>query len=342
MKIGIASTLYATPKGHSYVIRDFVKLLMSEGHTVDMYRIGNNDIGEEFPLPTSIKTNNELVIKKEDFESWLDEKTPDYCIFMEYQQWWDEDHDKVAICKERGIKTVGFLVHEKLDWNKLEHYKQYTKLIAPTQYQTKLQRSKGLYNTVYVPWGVDMSEIDSLPTPVRDEADKNCLIFYHCAGSGGVGDRKNTESIIKAYNKIKDEHTRLMITHLGKKIFSRKEILSFTKYSDVVINTSRWDTIGLNTLESNACEKPIIVCDASPMNELVMNNVNGFLIPCTQSKTDVVTCVSNDVDIDELSKKMAFFKNTLILNVMKNSARVYAERNFDWKTNKIQLLKVFS
>lgn len=337
-KVSFISNIYGTPKGHSYVVRDMVKALMSEGHEISMYRILNNPITDEFPKIEKLKSEYGQYISKEDFENWLDEVKPDYCVFMEYCQWWSEDHDKVEICKERGIKTIGFLVYEKLDWDKAEHYKLYTKIICPTGFQTKLMRKHGIINTSHIPWGVDFEEIDAVQEPMRRD-DK--IVFYHCGGSGGVDNRKNTDAVIAAYQKIKDENTDLYITHLNMKTFARKEILAFTKYADVVVNTAKWDTLGLNTLEANACGKPIIVCNTDPMTELVRPGVNGLLVDGDMTTSKFVTCPACNVDIDKLASAMMTCKNKLVLDTLKGNAKKFAEINFNWKENQKDFLSLF-
>jgi len=339
--IGFVGNWYGTAKGHAYVSRDLLKILDDAGNEIHMLRCGDNPIPEEFPIPHngSIENGGERIIPKETFEKWLDEKKPEYCIFNEYAQWWDEDHDKIAICKERGIKTIGYLVWEKLDFDKTGHYNTYWKIICPSNFQTNLMRKNGVYNVVYTPWAVDLKEIDAAPTKDRSKDDK--IRFFHCAGSGGVGNRKNTMEVVKAYGLVKDDNTELVITHLGSKIFSREEILTFMKSSDVLINATKWETIGLNTLEANACGIPVIVSNTPPMNEFVTANVNGFLVEGKIGFSEHVTCPSFEIDVEDLAKKMLMCKNKLILETLKTNARVTAEAKFNWEINKEHILKIF-
>lgn len=340
MKIGITNVFYATPKGHSYVNRDIIKILMDAGHEVHVNRFYNNDLSHEFIKPTSMKSNKDHAITKEDFIKWLDEVKPDVVFFMEYNQWWQDEHNKIIICKDRGIKTIGFLVWEKLDYFNMAQYAEYDKIICPTGFQTKLMRNKGLYNVYHTPWGIDFSEIDGIKP--MENREKKKLTFFHCAGSGGVGDRKNTNAIVEAYNKIKDENTELMITHLGQQVFLHDDIIRLTKHADVLVNTSRWDSIGLNTLEANVCGKPVLVCDASPMNEIIKNNINGLLVKCNiLDRVKDVSCPSAEVDVDDLAKKMDMLKNDLILKTLQSNSRQFAEINFNWNKNKNAILKAF-
>jgi len=283
-----------------------------------------------------LTSHNGQVIPKEEFEKWLDKIKPDWCIFMEYNQWFKTDYDKVQICKDRGIKTIGWLVYERLDWTKKDHYKLYTKIACPTGFQTKLMRKHGIYNAVHTPWGIDFKELDSVKEPKRT----NKTVFYHCAGSGGVGDRKNTNTVIEAYKQIEGPDTELRISHLNSRVFSREEIIAFTKYADVILNPSKWDTIGLNTMEACACGRPVIVANTKPMTELIKDNVNGLLVNGTIGKCEHVTCPSYEVDVSELAKKMTYCKSKLILDTLKRNARKFAKENFDWEINKEQFLKI--
>ena len=133
----------------------------------------------------------------------------------------------------------------------------------------------------------------------------------------------------------------LIITHLSAKVFSREDIIRMTKHVDVVVNTAKWDTIGINTLESNVCGKPVIVCDSDPMNELVQNNINGLTVACEIGRSPNVTCPSADVDVDDLALKMGMLKNKLVLKTLQNNSREFAETNFNWKKNKQHFLKLF-
>jgi glycosyltransferase involved in cell wall biosynthesis len=337
MNIGIAECWYGRPQGHCYVIRDMIKILKQENHTIHMYRTGNNEITEEFPMPDTLYSWNDKVIPKYEFERWLNEVKPNYCIFVENKQWWDYDHNKVKICKEKGIKTVGFLLYERLDWTKIEEYKLYDFIICPTGYQTKLMRQHGLYNTYHIPWSVFPEEFEKIERKRNDDK----IIFYHCAGTGGVDTRKNTIAIVEAYEKIKDDNTELIITHLGSKVFTRDEILSFVKNSDIVINTSKWDSIGLVTLESNMCGIPVMVVDMPPVNELVKNNINGFTVKGFETRNPYITCPSYNVDVDDLANKMMICKNKVILDTLKSNTKLFAQTNFDWNKNSIHLKKIF-
>lgn len=339
-RILFVDIIYGTPRGHSYVNKDLIKILKEEQHEIGICKSLNNKIMNDFILPDKIFNNvsTGLEMGKDQFLKVLDEFKPDFCIFNEYSQWQKHTYDKLDICKARGIKTIGYLVWEKLDWTMLDHYKKYTKIISPSGFQTKLMRRKGLYNTVHIKWGAFFEEIDNVVRPTRNP---NKVTFYHCAGSGGVGDRKNTDKVIEAYKLMQTPNTNLIITHLSSKVFSRSEIISFIKGADVLLNPSKWDTIGLNNIEANICGIPVITTDAPPMNELIKDNVNGLLVNAKKVITDKVTCPAYDVDVKDLAKKMAICTNDMILRTLQSNARVFAETNFDWNKNKSDIQKLF-
>ena len=329
LKIGFVENLYGTPKGHSYVTKNMIDALIPE-HEVHMFRIGTNPISREFTTPSSIQSHLGNEIPEYAFREWLADIKPDYCVFNEYAQWWPTTYDKLEVCKELGIKTVGYLVQEKFDKSKIEHYKLYNAIVCPTGWQTKQMRIAGLYNTHHVPWGVDLEEIGKLAQPTKND---EIVRFYHCAGSGGVDNRKNTEKVVEAYKMIQDETTDLMITHIGNKVFGQNEIFAFMKYADVLVNVSKWETIGLNNMEANACGIPVITTDMPPVNEFMKDNVNGLLVTATETTSKNVNCPAYDVDVEELSKKMELCKNKVVLQTLKNNSKKFAKVNFDWKTN---------
>jgi hypothetical protein len=174
--IGFVENFYYTPKGHSYVIQDMLKSCNDAGLTTHMYRISNNPEHnpriEEFESPATEKIHHGLEIPEEEFRKWVKENNIDYCIFMEYNQWFPITYDKLRVCNEMGVRAIGWLVYERLDWKNIEHYKQYYKIISPTKFQTKLFRTHGVFNVVYVPWGVDIAFIDSITAPPRENPKK--------------------------------------------------------------------------------------------------------------------------------------------------------------------------
>jgi len=333
MKIGMVSNWYGRPQGHCYVSRDILKILLEAGHEVHMYRIGNNDIDIDFPQPTTMTTNESRNIPKQDFENWLDKVKPEWCIFNEYLDWWTEDHDKLDICKERAIKTTGLLIYERMDL-KDNNYDKYDKAFCLSKHHSDILNKNG-YNSVHIPWGINFEEMDNINVIPNDK-----ITYYHCAGAGGAGGRKNTQAIVDAYNMIKTDNTELIITHTASKVYSRDDILKFIKLSDVVINCSKWESLGLGTLEANACGKPVIVCDGEPMNELVEDGVNGYRVKSKKTTDSAVTCPAYEVDVNELAKCMKKIQDKLILDSLKKNAIRIAKEKFDWKKNKNLLLEV--
>lgn len=346
MKIGFIDNFYHVPKGHCQVTNDLVKIFKAEGFQTTMFRIGGNQIIEPFIEPDTMYICSGLEVTEPEFRNWLAIEKPDWCVFNEYNQWFKISYDKLKVCKELGIKTLGYLVWERFETNKLDHYKLYNHILCPTKFQLKLFRTNGLYNSVYTPWAVDFSEIDQVTDPIAKKPEGS-TIFYHCAGTGGVDNRKNTEAIIKAYEQIKDDNTQLIITHLNNQILSRTEIIQYILYSDIVINTSKWETIGLLNIESNACGRPVIVADAPPMNELITPNLNGMTVKCKMTNNSPnVTCPVCEIDIDDLAKKMMICKTRddeggqVVLTPLKRNSRFIAEDCFNWTKNKEYILNL--
>jgi len=47
--------------------------------------------------------------------------------------------------------------------------------------------------------------------------------------------------------------------------------------SDLLLHTTEFETFGLIAIEANACGVPVLTINNGSMNEIVSNNINGFI-----------------------------------------------------------------
>jgi len=328
---------YGWPRGLCYLMRSYVKML-EDDTDVFILKIGSNKIDQEFIVNAKIdeyvNQDKKYTVEPEVFKDWLKSNKIEHVFFFEYNQW-SKENDLVTIANELGVKTYGYLAFERFTVTELDEYKKYYKIIAPTKFFQKKLRSVGLYNTEYVPFGIDFDEYQT--TKVKNKK----VTFLHIGGWGGVGNRKNTDAVIKAMERIPNNKHELIITSQKEFSMSRLELLDLINSCDCVILPSRWESISLPILESLALGKPVITTDASPMNEFVINNTNGFTVKCIQKPNQYVTCLSNEVDITDLSKKMEMMDNKLIRDTLTSNARV-SVLQFDINKIKEKIIQVIS
>jgi glycosyltransferase involved in cell wall biosynthesis len=87
----------------------------------------------------------------------------------------------------------------------------------------------------------------------------------------------NTKNKIETY--MKHPAIKIIQEHL-----SYFDILDLYYQSHVVIHVSKHEGLGLGFYESIATGTPVITLDTPPHNEIILNNINGWTIPCYYKK----------------------------------------------------------
>ena len=65
-----------------------------------------------------------------------------------------------------------------------------------------------------------------------------------------------------------------------------KEIVYLYKKNDIFIHLGGHEGLGIGLFEAIASNVPVLTLDNSPNNEIIFNNVNGWLIPCKYEEMD--------------------------------------------------------
>lgn len=292
----------------------------------------------------------EYKIQDEDFENWIISNKLDTVIFVE------EQHTKnlVSICNKLSIKSINYIVWENFNPSQIEYYKQFSHLVCPTKSSYKLLNEDFLLkNAVYVPWGVDL-DIYQWQEPIPKQKS---LIFFP-AGYGGVADRKNEESVLKAFSYIcPRDHSQLHIhtqcenkqAHAQNVIktsstMSTQELIKYYAEADLVVLPSRWEGNGLPFMESLAIGRPIITVDFPPMNERIVNNINGLSCKVVEMKeVQGIFVKSAEIDCWDFAEKLIqLSENKEKLYQMQLASRRYAEANLDWKINSRNLIDILA
>jgi glycosyltransferase involved in cell wall biosynthesis len=334
MNIGFMG-YYGWSRGLCYLMRSYVKMVENE-HTCFILKIGSNEVQPEFAVKAEIESyDNRLnggkyTVPTEVFRNWITKNKIEHLFLFEYNQW-EKNVDLVGIAKSMGVKTYGCLVYERFNQADFEEYKKYTKLIAPTKFFLKEYRSNGFYNAVYVPFGLDLNEFK--PTKVTNAKPQ----FLHIGGWGGVGNRKNTDVIIKAYEQG-DFESELVILSQREMNLKRNELIDIINSCDATILPSRWESTGIPLYESLAMGKPIICTDMPVFSEVITDNSEGLLVKSTQKMVKDITCNSNEIDVNDLATKIKIMENKLVRDVMSRNALITAN-DYDLNKSKKYLLR---
>jgi len=344
MNVGIVTTWF--DRGAAIVSKAYMDILSKE-HNVYIFARG----GERFARDDqrwnldniswghSRQYKPYMYIDWQEFSSWLKEKRIDLIIF-------NEQHDWDIILRLRKLRIpIGAYV----DYYTLETYLFYW-LYDFLLCNTKRHYSvfKNHPQSIYIPWGTDIN----LFKPQETNICKNHLTFFHSCGVSP--NRKGTEILVKAFKKI-DGNIKLVI-HSQWALEKRfPDLLSLIKsdnrisliekvipppglyhLGDVYVYPTTLEGIGLTICEALACGLPVITTNEPPMNEFIVDGENGKLVDVSHfiRRYDNYYWKQSICSLKSLEEKMEFFIDMgNEINNYKKTARLYAEKNFNWFKN---------
>ena len=289
-------------------------------------------------------------IDDESFEQWIKANNLSIVIFIE------EQHGKknlVSICNKLGVMSCNYVVWEFANPAEISYYKQFTSIICPTEScYSKFTDDLLLNNVIYIPWGVCL-DLFKFQEPIK----KDKPVIFFPAGWGGVADRKNEKAVIDAFSYVCPRDKSSLHIHTQQEGQSAKaqgiiktsgtvdinQLINYYKESDIVVLPSRWEGNGLPFIEASAFGRPIITVDAPPMNERVVNDINGLTCKVVEMKEQQGIFVkSAKIDIWDFAEKMILLENKERLYEMQLASRRYAEANLNWKENSKKLIDILA
>jgi glycosyltransferase involved in cell wall biosynthesis len=117
-----------------------------------------------------------------------------------------------------------------------------------------------------------------------------------------------THFLLKKYN------LRNVVEFSGQ--VKEEEMPYYYNIIDALVHPSFVEAFGLVLIEAMACEKPVIAFNIPPMNEIIINNVTGFLV---------------DLSIEKLASVLTFIiDNSAVLKPLGEIARTIVERKYSW------------
>lgn len=349
MNVGIVTTWF--PAGGGYVSKAYREILSKE-HDVFIYaRGGKNmkgdpvwDDADVMWAPyhyNGIKTNHLI--------NWAKRSKIDILFFNEQRYW------KPVI----EAKKAGFCVGAYVDYYKqstVRAFDIYDFLICNTKRHFSVFNWHE--NAFFVPWGTKVC--DKIYTKSEDKPIK----FLVSAGWQGAstGDRRGTLYAIDAFGRVSGNCEMLLYSQVTldellpiwrDKIISDQRIRyiegTFEPFpyeeGDVFIYPSKLDGIGLTLPEALAHGLPSITTNNPPMNEFVINGINGLLIDVKYylGREDGYYWAESHVDVDHLSHQMQSLVNKghRYINYLKGLTLDYSKKHLDWEKNASVIAGIF-
>jgi len=350
MNIGIVTTWFE--RGAAYVSRAYMESL-SRKHNVFIYARGGEKYAKGDPKwdkpyvtwDKPIPGKPYMYISPKQFQGWIQENDIRVVIFNE-QHNWETILDVLRLDIIIGAyvdyyipETVPFFwMYDFLLCNTKQHYSVF----------------KNHPQAFFIPWGTDCHVF----RPSHQSIKLREVRFFHSAGMIGVNYRKGTDILVRAFQKVTGAakliiHSQVPLNAYSEDVAStirRDDRIEFIEaevgppglyhLGDVYVYPTRLEGIGLTIAEALASGLPVITTDAQPMNEFVVDGLNGRLVEVEESKerSDHYYWPEHICKEESLAKAMQFFvDNRDALSDYSFRAREYAQTYLDWQKNSCKL-----
>lgn len=344
MNIGIVSTWYES--GASYVSKAYFNSLSSV-HRVFVYARGGMKYGIDDPRWNAdyvtwgkkIYWKGSTYIDWDDFSFWVSANDLDLVLFNEQQSW-----DIVIKCRARLDIMIGAYI-DYYTPETVSLFWLYDFLFCNTK--THFGVFKEHPQVFYIPWGTDTEAYKAANPPY---SKVSCTFFHSC---GLHSSRKGTDILINAFQQVTGDakliiHSQIPLSRDSfeyRSLQSDNRILLIEKevgapglyhLGDVYVYPTRLEGIGLTIAEALSCGLPVITTNAPPMNEFVINGVNGLLVDVekTQVRGDGYYWPENYCLQSSLTDSMQYYvDNPSTLHMQRRVAAEHARKHYDWKVN---------
>jgi glycosyltransferase involved in cell wall biosynthesis len=296
-------SLYKTlaGEGHEVYFLPKGRYVNEENRFVRKYPEPTNK--DEFPQEFILSASNQIPVRNM-ILNHVNRHQPDVIIsletLMQTSQW-------ISFVKGRhNIKVIDVPMIEWVtpSYLKGQSYKAFDEIWTVTDFTHKVFKEHGYSNLRRLDWDfVDRQlffEDSSVFSPPG-------IHFYHPGSLNQEHTSKNTNLVIKAFDKILNDGYEVSLTITGKihskelsniidkhtnihvidKLLSRMELANLYNNIDCVVAPSSKEGLGLSLFEAQACGCDLITTDAPPMNahrtkylcEIERPKIDGTLVP---------------------------------------------------------------
>jgi glycosyltransferase involved in cell wall biosynthesis len=247
----------------------------------------------------------------EEYEAWVEANSLDVILCDQNYQF-----AELARLRRGGIRTIGRFVWEHFGREHLDGARAaYDIVYSVTECERRRYAGWGV-ETPRVPWGIHP---ELLAVPV-ERADDDLVRFVFPGGF--LGHRKPAEPVIEAFTRARGDGLRLLVkAQVERSRLERllpmiaaderielrladepwPEHLAAIAANDVSLSPSRWEGLGLPLYEAIAFGMPTIANDDPPMNEVVVDGVNGILVRSHPDGTARSGIAARRPDVDALT-----------------------------------------
>lgn len=269
-----------------------------------------------------------------DFKSWVRRTRLEAVIFNEQQSW-----DVIR----RSAKALNILLGTYVVYYTREtipFFRLYDFILCNARCHQEVFKDHP--QAMYIPWGTDLKLFAPSPSARRDS-----VTFFHTCGVSPS--RKGTDILAKSFKRVEGP-ARLIVHSQGPLKPSvpdlrtderiqliEKDVAPPGLYAmgDVFVYPTRLEGLGLSVFEAAASGLPVIITDAPPMNEFIINDKTGKLVAVKTSTNQPDNYWPlTECDESKLTASMQWFvDNHDSVGTYRRAVRQYAEDHFDWSKN---------
>jgi 1,2-diacylglycerol 3-alpha-glucosyltransferase len=319
MRIGIVTKWFAS--GQAVVSRQIRSALDQLGHeTFVLAKPGKGPRAQQQRVADAIWDQpgvteaSEADIPAGEYSDWARQNQLE-AVFCDQ----NDQFSEIAALRREGVRTIGRFVWEHFA---AEHAgpagEAYEVIYSFTRAEQERYRGLGIESPLLV-WGCH-PELLALAEQAASSRESDELITFYVPGSF-MGKRKPFPEIVESFVRTSDPRFRLLIRgqvdrkagKLEKAAAGDERVIveledrptgeHLRQFAscDVCLSPSRWEGLGLPLYEAVAFGMPTITNDSPPMNEVVIDGVNGICVdsvPWGQAGSGIPAF---DPDFDQLT-----------------------------------------
>jgi 1,2-diacylglycerol 3-alpha-glucosyltransferase len=296
LRIGIVTKWFAS--GQAVVSRQIRSALDELGHeTFILAKQGKGPRAQQERVvdpiwdQPGVTHSEEADIPTTEYRDWVSQNSIEAVLTDQNDQF-----DEIAALRADGVRTIGRFVWESFAPEDAGPAKgAYDVIYSLTRAEQERYRGFGIESPLLT-WGCH-PELVALAAQAEIDRAADGFVRFVVPGSF-MGKRKPFPEIVEAFTKAKGDHLRLLIRgqvdrKAGKlqkaaggdervviELEDRPTDEHMRQFAacDVCLSPSRWEGLGLPLYEAVAVGMPSITNDSPPMNEVVLDGVNGICV----------------------------------------------------------------
>ena len=293
MRVGLVSKWFAS--GQAVVTRQIRSALDGLGHETFVLakpgkgpRASQERVADPVWDQPGVTQGSNADIPRDEYRAWASDNSLDAVLCDQNDQF-----DEIAALRADGVRTIGRFVWESFAPADAEPARAaYDTIYSFTRAEQARYRTLGI-DSPLLTWGCHPELIEVAERVERDPE----LVTFVVPGSF-MGKRKPFPEIVEAFTRARGDHLRLLIRgqvdrKAGKlekaaggdprvviELEDRPTDEHLRQFASchVCLSPSRWEGLGLPLYEAVAFGMPSITNDSPPMNEVVLDGVNGICV----------------------------------------------------------------